>query len=111
MSQQQIDFTSRYDPPQYGPQTEPEDAVRYSQQEAAILELMKDGVERSTLEICAALGYAPTTRVDSRMRHLRHKPVKGAWPFTCRRCDDGVYRYRLAQRPVRVTDDMQGRTI
>ena len=109
MSQQAIDFTNRYDGPDYGPETEPEEAAKYSQQQEAIKNMLLDHVERSSLEICRALHLPETTRVDSRVRDLR-KAKHGAWPIKCRRCEDGVYRYRMLERPAVVTDAMQGRT-
>jgi len=85
---------NRYQKPLFGRDTEPEDAARYSEQHKEILALMKDGVERSSLEINLALGYGAMTRSDSRLRDLR-KPQFGAWSIASRRCTDGVWRYSL----------------
>lgn len=92
MSEQAME--SRYDGPDYGPETEPEDAAHYSQQQLAIRVLLCDGIERSAVEICDALGIPQTTRVDSRVRDLR-KVEHGAWPIVSRRCADEIYRYKM----------------
>lgn len=101
------ELQSRFEyPTDYGPGTTPFDLddvcltvyreARYSHQQAAIRDLLRDGVERSSLEICIALGLPPATRVDSRVRDLR-KVKHGAWSIACRRCVDGVWRYSLRQ--------------
>lgn len=93
------EYQNRFDytPPDYGPETTPEEEVRYSEQQEAIRMLLCDGVERSSLEICIALQLPTTTRVDSRIRDLR-KPKHGAWAIDCRRCEDGVYRYQMKRK-------------
>lgn len=88
------EIESRYDGPEYGPETEPEDAKKYSVQMMLVHGLMMDGEWRSSLEICNKLAFAPTTRVDSRLRDLRKRKY-GRWNVECRRCEDGVYRYRI----------------
>jgi hypothetical protein len=91
-------FTSRYDPNPYGPETEPEEAAKYSEQHKAILAVFMQGGRYSSEEMRVAANLPIGTRVDSRIRDLR-KPQFGAWPIPPSTKDsDGVYRYELKRR-------------
>lgn len=93
-------YESRYAPPLFGKDAEPEDAAKYTALTYRILALMSDCQWRSILEICEALNVPPVTRVDSRLRDLRKDDFKkrfGAWHVGCQRFADGVYRYRVTK--------------
>jgi hypothetical protein len=89
-------YETRYDPPQYGKDTEPEEAARYTEQMKQILRLMLDGAWRSKKEIRVALGFDEDVAVDSRLRDLR-KSQYGALEVTCQK-QGKVYRYKLREK-------------
>lgn len=102
------DYVSRYDGPEYGPETEPEDAAKYRTVMLMVLGLMRDMVWRSSAEICTALGLNPMVRVDSRLRDLRKdqyaKFIKEqthlrVLAVKCKRFDGGIYRYQVITEP------------